>query len=243
MLLLYRPDTDKDDPEFTEALQQTRNDPELKGWFEQHCAMQKALFTSFDHISVPEGLKEQILSERKAHVGPNAARKATMLVLAAVPILLLITFLVIYSGPGRVADFPTYRQMMAGKVLRYPVMDLETSDLGKIRQYLAKHGGQTDYVLPAALEKTSGTGCKIFAWRGKKVSMVCFNSGRNPTPTKPDLFLFMVDRSAVQEPPSDNGPDLEMASQLATASWTNGQKTYLLAGAGDERFLREFLRP
>ncbi len=241
VLVLYRSDADRNDPDFAPALEQLLSDPELKGWFDQHCAIQKAVLSGFDQVPVPEGLKEQILSERKAHVNLGARRKARVLVLAAIPILLLIGFMVFYSNPPRRPDFSAFRLRMAGKVLRdYPKMDLETADLGQIRQYLAEHGGQKDYSLPPALEKTRGRGCAIFDWRGKKISMLCFNSGKNNNPKEADLFLFIVDRSAVREPAATNGAEIAAVKRLSTASWTSGDKTYLLAASGDERFLREY---
>ena len=195
-LLLYRPGLDEQDPDFTSALAQMRGDPELTKWFDQHCALQKAVFSSFERLPVPAGFKEQILSERPEQPPPVTAilrRKTAMLVFAVIPVLLLLTFMAFYShSPSRI-DLASYRLGMRGKILRYPRMDLETADLDRIRQYLAEHGGHKDYVLPPALEKVAGTGCAILEWRGKKVSMVCFNSGRNGKPTVPDLFLFIVD--------------------------------------------------
>src|SRR5437762_14113183 len=66
ILLLYRPGfCDPDDPQFEQALELARQDPELSAWFEQHCHVQQKLTTVLREINVPEGLKEQILSERK----------------------------------------------------------------------------------------------------------------------------------------------------------------------------------
>src|SRR5260370_39633005 len=96
---------------------------------------------------------------------------------------------------------------MARKVLReYPTMDLVPDDLGQIRQYLARNGPHRDYVLPKPLEKTAGTGCAIFPWHGRSVSMVCFNSTKKATAKGPDLFLFNVDRSPVAQAPRPHPP-------------------------------------
>src|SRR5436190_735159 len=65
-LLLYRPGiSDARDAEFVEALACARKDPELERWFQEHCAVQGVLRDKFRQIAVPEGLKEQILSERQ----------------------------------------------------------------------------------------------------------------------------------------------------------------------------------
>src|SRR5262249_48708307 len=82
ILLLYRPDVDRDDPGFAEALALAKGDPELDAWFQQHCAFQNAASSAFKTISVPEGLKEQILSERNAHLTLTSRRRALVAVCA-----------------------------------------------------------------------------------------------------------------------------------------------------------------
>jgi hypothetical protein len=43
-----------------------RQDAELKGWLDEHYAVQSAIRERFKGIAVPEGLKEQIISEHKS---------------------------------------------------------------------------------------------------------------------------------------------------------------------------------
>jgi hypothetical protein len=240
-LLLYRPNTaDDEDADFADALVCAKNDPELKTWFEQHCAMQRAVFSSFERIKPPEGLKEQIISEREAHMTWGSRRKAAVLVFATLAIAAVIGWALVFSGPRPDKSFATFRARMAGTVLRYPKMDLETNDLRQIRQYLAEHNGQKDYLLSAALEKTAGTGCAILNWHGNRISMVCFHSGRGSDPKDADLFLFIVDRSAVSNAPAGRSPEAQKVKGLATASWSEGNKTFILAGTGDEKFLQQY---
>ena len=243
ILFFYRPGTaDRDDPEFAPALELASHDPELAAWFEQHCALHQALRSKFKQISVPEGLKEQILSERKALTARHAQRKSALLAAGAAALFLLIGIGAWYLQPPPDNSFGAFQSRMARKVLReYPTMDLATDDLGQIRQYLARNGPHGDYVLPKPLEKTAGTGCAIFPWHGRSVSMVCFNSTKKTTPKGPDLFLFIVDRSALAQAPAANSPLFTQIKSLATASWTSGDKTYLLAGLGNEQFLKQYL--
>lgn len=239
ILLLYRPDVDGDEPEFAPALDVIRTDPELQHWFEHHCALQKAIFASFDQLAVPEGLKEQILSERKVRTNLPSRRAIIAMALACIAILFTMGTLMFYNVPANSAKtFDNFRLRMAGKVLRdYPKMDLETADLSQIRAYLAAHGGEKGYALPEGLAKTSGTGCATFDWHGKKVSMLCFSSGKHGSLKNPDLFLFITDASTVKVPEDKATSKIK---QLSTVSWTNNDKTYLLAAAGDERFLQSY---
>ena len=67
ILSLYRPwAADAHDPEFAEALSLVRQDAELARWFEEHCVVQSAIHERFRQFPVPEGFKEQIISEHKA---------------------------------------------------------------------------------------------------------------------------------------------------------------------------------
>src|SRR5262249_20742564 len=94
ILTLYRPDSaDATDPEFAEALQFCERDPELKRWFDDHCAVYRSLRARFQQIHVPEGLREQILAERKVHTSPLRPRlkllAAAMAAIAALTVLVM----------------------------------------------------------------------------------------------------------------------------------------------------------
>ncbi|SPE55471.1 conserved hypothetical protein [Verrucomicrobia bacterium] len=244
ILLLYRPGiSGEEDQETAQALELTKRDAELASWFEEHCALQDALRANFRQIAVPQGLWEQIISERKAHTQLRFPRRA-LLVAAAVVLLALISvgaYSLLRPRPGN--TFVNFSNRMAGSVARgqYPQMDKETNDLGAIQQFLASKG-QSGYQLPKGLEKATPTGCKILEWRSNSVAMLCFNSGTNAKPDEPDLFLFVVARSAIRQAPSTHLPKIEPRNRrFTTASWTSGDKAYLLGGLGDERFLRKFL--
>jgi hypothetical protein len=244
ILLLYRPAVDRDDPDFAEALALTKADPELNTWFQQHCAFQNAASAAFNNIPVPEGFKEQILSERKAHLALTSRRRALVAACAVVVIAFcsFFTFRSIYPPePPRDYSFANFHSDMIGLILRYPPkMDLLTNDLQALRQNLAEHG-QSNLVFTAALDKTAGTGCKALDWQDKPVAMVCFNSGTNGKPNTPDLFLFIVDKTAVKGPLPGPTPTVTQDRKgIVSGSWTSGAKTYILAGLGDEDFIKQY---
>ncbi len=242
ILLLYRPRVDQNDPEFSEAIALTKNDPQLAAWFQQHCAFQDSARAAFNDIPVPEALKEQILSERRAHITLSSRRKVliTASAIAALAFIGVIGFRS-FQSPAPDNSFANFHSRMMGKVLRdYPRMDLETSDLQAIRENLAQKG-QTNLVLTAALDRTAGTGCATFSWHSKPVSMICFNSGKNGSPKKPDLFLFVIDKTSIKDPPSDIPVITQAGKRAVSGSWTSGKKTYILTTLGDEKFLRQYL--
>jgi hypothetical protein len=244
ILQLYRPwSVDQTDLEMEAALAHVGQDPELGAWFAAHVAVQAALHDKFTHLPVPEGLKEQIISERKALITTRSRRRLVLCSLAASALVCLVLGLAglrLRSPTGR--EFAAFQQRVVGGTVRsYPRMDLETNSLNQIRAYLAAHKALADYVLPEPLNAAAGTGCKVMSWQGKPVSMVCFNSGTTPDPAKPDLYLFVVARSDVSHPPVADSPKLSRVSRLTVASWSRGDLSYVLAGEGDEAFLRKFL--
>jgi hypothetical protein len=245
ILLLYRPGTsDATDPDVAAALALAAEDAELGRWLKEYCAVQEALRARFKTIPVPEGLKQQILSERRAHLSLPLKRKAAFVLAAVALAMVLGSIAKFYYHPAPDNSFGAFRQRMAGSMLRgYPPMDLETSDLGQIRAYLATNHGHGDYALPKNLEKTASTGCKILPWHGQRVSMVCFKSGKSANTGAIDLFLFIIDRANVKNPPASALPEIAQTyTEIATASWSAGDKTYVLAGLGDTEFIRAYLQ-
>jgi hypothetical protein len=244
ILLLYRPGSaDAQDPEFAAALALARRDPELDEWLQQQFLMQDALRSTFRQIPIPEGLKEQILSERGIQTSLPLKRKIVLSAVCAVCILLLASLVLPLLRSRDDKSFANFQSRMVKTVARqglYPKMDLETNDLAEIGKFLVTHQAPANYVLPSGLQKTTGTGCAILEWQGKRVSMVCFNSGKNSSATPSDLFLFVINRADLPKAPPPGAPTFAQTNSLPTASWTHGDKTYILATTGDEASLRKY---
>jgi hypothetical protein len=246
ILRLYRPGTaDGADPAFAEALASCEGNAELKKWLAEHCALYSAMRAKFKQIAVPEGLKEQIIAERKAHTSKVPVwQKAVILVGAAAAVLTVLSQF--QPPPKERHDFATYRDWMVGNTLRgYTTMDTNTSDLDSIRAFLTQKKDIADYALPANLQKNAKpAGCVATEWQGKRVSMICFQTGRPLKPGLPsDLWLFVIDRSSATDPPTSPKPVVNQGPQagVVTASWTIGNKSYVLATEGDKKFLEQFL--
>lgn len=247
ILLLYRPGTtDAEEPEIAEALALAKQDAELGGWLEQHFVRQKKIRGMFQQITAPVGLKEQIISERIARVTHSVAvsNRLVAILSAAAVIAVLIGLVSFWLRPPPSDDnFTHYRARMVGTALRGYSMDFESSDLMQIRAYLAQQKAPADYSLPAGLQKIAATGCAIEDWQGAKVSMICFHTGKPlPPGEKNDLWLFVVDRASVKNAPTtDHSPQFAGIRGLITATWTEGDKLYLLGTPGDARTIRQYL--
>ena len=241
ILTLYRPGTeDAHDPAFAEALQLCQRDPELKHWFDEHCEVYTALRARLKGIPVPEGLKEQILAERKVHSTTFSRRS---IVLAAVTAVAVLTGLLsLLLKPREDTSLLAFQSQMTTTSLSVYGM-YETNDLTEIRSYFTQRGLDAGYVLPGGLEKNAKpTGCVAITWHGHRVSMICFHSGKDlPPGEKSDLFLFVTGNSSVSKGPKSDAPILAKVNRATTASWSRGGKTYLLVADGDEEFLRKHL--
>lgn len=239
ILSLYRPWADANDPDFAEALALARADAELARWFEQHCATQSAIRSSLKQIAPPPGLKEQVISERRARVMVRRRRNVLLAVGAAV-FLALAGWIVHEQSREAPNQFANFRHRMIRTALRGYSMDLETNDLAVVRAYLGGHSAPTNYVIPQALGNSQPTGCAILTWQGRRVSMVCFHSGRPLQPgDKADLFLFVTERGPELRPLDST--KFKQVNQVATATWMENGLIYLLATPGDEDFLKKYL--
>lgn len=242
-LQLYRPGTaDATDPEFAEALKACEQDAELKQWFANHCALYAAIRSKFKNISVPEALKEQIIAERPIQHTPTW-QKAVLAGGALAVAAIVFMFLAPLIKVPEPHDFATYRSYMGGKAEKSYYMDFLGSDLDAIRTFLAQQKAIADYVIPKNLqENAKPLGCVASSWQGKRVTMVCFATGR-PTPpnNSSDLWLFVSEDTIAEDAPTSTKPLFAKSKDLITASWKNGNRTYILATPGDEQFLAKYL--
>jgi hypothetical protein len=244
-LLLYRPGmNDAADPEIAAALALAKQDAELSRWLDQHCAQQEILRAKIRQIPVPAGLKEQIISERPAFTRQRFTRRAVVLALASVSVMLIGYWAaMVWHAAPRDDTFAVYRGRMVSTALRGYSMDLESSDPAKIRAYLDRQKVAENYELPAGLQKAAATGCAIEHWQGAKVALLCFSAGeqgQSQSAGKTDLWLFVVDRDSVKDAPASDTPQFAKVNKLMTATWTRGDKVYLLGTFGDEGAVRRW---
>jgi len=241
--MLYRCGTaDADDPQIAEALGLAERDRELKDWLGRHCAQQFVLREKFRQITAPAGLKEQIISEQAAQEKTIFWRQK--FTLAAVAVLMFLTALIPFwfSHRGHDDTLAIYRNRMAGVALRGYAMDLAVNNAEQIRAYLAQNHAPADFVLPPGLKQATLTGCAVENWQSAKVSMICFHTGKLPAAKgSSDLWLFVVDRASVKDAPIGSSPQFSKVNRLITATWTQGDKLYLLGTEGDEQAIRQYL--
>jgi uncharacterized membrane protein YbaN (DUF454 family) len=238
VLLLYRPGkAETADPQMVEALELARQDPELGRWFEQHRAFQKAMCAKFRQIEVPAHLKTSLLLQKPTRQTFLAQvwRRSPVWLTAAVTVVLLLGLAVHLLKPRTPDRFANYQSRMVSEAQREYRMDLVTNDMQQIRQFMASRGAPADYDVTPGLRHLQLTGGGRLTWRSHPVTMVCFDRG-----DKQMLFLFVLRRSAVKDPPPET-PQLARVRQMLTASWTEGDNTYVLAGPEEADFAKKYL--
>jgi hypothetical protein len=239
ILSCYRPGLDDTaDPRFAEALLLARTDPALARWLEEQTAFDAAVREQVRRIPVPHDLREKILTRRRA--GPRAtvwwwrnswwqAAAAGLAVLALVSSFWLA---------NRSDPFDAYRRDMAGLVSGEYEMNLKTSHLDRIRDFLTTSGWPSDYALTPAMQNLEAEGASVLHWRGRKVSLICLEAGEDEDD---ELFLFVVEGSIFRDAPATQSPQFERVGEMTTAAWSTGNKVYFLASHGDEQFLQQYL--
>jgi hypothetical protein len=236
VLLLRRGLADDADPEIAEALALANNDPEMREWLEQQREFHDSVRQSFRQLAVPAGLKHRILVHAPA-VRLTWWQRFPVWAAAAALLILYLGF----SSWWRAGDgdaFPTFRSRMVRSVLRQYQMELRTNNLVAIRQFLQEREAPSDFVLKDGLSRLSPVGAGLLSWQGRRVSMVCLNSGGRGT-----AILFVVDAASLKDPPQSQ-PSFKKVSKLMTASWTTAGRTYVLMldnAMIDEGALGEFL--
>jgi len=237
VLLRYRPGTADDrDPEVRAALEQAARDPELAAWLEEHGRFQQQVRERFRGLAVPEGLREQIVSEKQARLSLwRSPRRLAVGALAALVLVVGFAFFALRDTDEE-NRFATFRSRMVKTALRGYAMDMETRDAAAIRDYLGTRQAPADWNSSPGLDAAPLLGCAVLTWRGTPASMICYGSGE-----RPELWLFVVDSGSLPDAPAESGLVISKVNRLNTVSWTRNGRTHVLAGEADETELLRLL--
>ncbi len=227
---------DAEDPQFQEALELSKHDPALGSWFANEQAIDSRISGKLLSFPVPPDLKTQLLAARKVVPLRPWWQHPVWLSAAAcfVSVLALSAWLIYSTRQPRFADFRSY---VVDTAAQLDHLDLLSTNLVEVRQWLADHHGPNDFVVPVGIKGSPSVGCREFHWKGQRVSLVCFKTDNLGT-----VHLFVIDRSILQNAPSGTAPELAANNKgIATAAWSSEQRVYVLAGKVDERELRRLL--
>lgn len=227
VLLFYRPAIIEPlSAEMAEAIELTRHDAGLNEWFIAHCAAQRSISERLRRLEPPENAARKVLrrcQRRRFPLRPGAWAAAAALVLLGALVFFRQT-------AGRQDDLNGFRARMVRTVLREYRMDVVTNELAAVQSYLASAGGPVVAALPMPLSDLKVIGGGLLRWKDHPVSMVCFDRGDRQM-----LFLFVIEQQVARFK-STGKPQAE--NRLMTRTWTEGGRTYLLAGPPDTPLLQ-----
>jgi hypothetical protein len=231
---------DAADPQFHEALEQFKRDPDLARWFSEERAIETRVQAKLKAaIQPPAHLKASLLAQRKI-VRPVVWWRQPAWLAAAAAIVLLAAIAMFWIQPSHEPRFAAFRQAMVQNSMNMTDhVSFMAQDMSQIQQWLKERDIDTNFDLPAALRDKPIQGCRVIDWKGQKVTLICFM--HNGKDGKEHVDLFVIDRTHFRDLTPSATPQFARADGLTTASWVRGQKTYLLTSTADETVLRKYL--
>ena len=243
ILWLYRPGIDDADPQFAEALTYAQGDAEVRRWLDEQNAVYAALRAKVKEIPVPVDLPDPILAGHKVVRPVVWWRSPFAQGAAAVVVIGLSLYWIVFQlgwlrqGAGNApTGFAAFRDEMVYYAAAGYKLDVKSSSLDELRQQFVRNGWPSDYSVPLGLTKLAVRGGCLMKWQEHKVSMLCLSA-----PDGRGVWLYVVPRAALPNAPAQSTPQIATEDDYATASWSEGDKTYLLAAKGNEAFLRTLL--
>lgn len=219
---------DAQDPKFREALEQLKRDPDLARWFAEERAIDSRIGAKLKAaVKPPVNLKAMLLAQGKIMRPAPWWRQPQWLATAAAACLALLGIVgMLWLKPQGGSQFAEYRKTMtATKIDR---LDLMSRDVAEVRRWLARTNAHGDFAVPMGLNGKPSLGCRLLEWKGQKVSLICFELAN-----KQVAHLLVIDRKAFSDAPAES-PQFAQVGEVATASWSRGDKTYLVASKGSK---------
>ncbi|CAN5791435.1 hypothetical protein BH20VER1_BH20VER1_14210 [soil metagenome] len=229
-------ETGLDEARLQEALRKAETDPELARWWNEDKELDLLIASKLVHTPVPAGLKARITSGvemQPSVVRPNWSRA---ILLAAASIVALAVLFSSWRGPFQpAASMADYRDEMVSFIKVAPNLELESSDLERLQDFLEKAEAPARLSVPKKLRNYEPLGCRVLRFRGRDVSLVCFKLGGDKL-----AHLFVTDAKTVSTDGSASDPVYAAEEDWMTATWTEGDQSYLLTVKGDRAALEKF---
>ncbi len=238
LLNAYRPGGhDANDGAMSAALTQAKADPALGAWLARSQAHDGAVAAKLREIAPPAGLREAILAGSRAsgQVRPPPSRprwwRPVWLAAAAAAVALLggVTWWRLPVGGATLDEFAV------NVVARGILLQQRGADVGELKSWLAERGGPLPEVLPAKFTELRALGCRTLEFRGRDVSLVCFERGGKK------FHVFVARRDDFLDTPAGAAPRFFERKQRVAAAWSDARNHYVLVSDADLPALRRLL--
>ncbi|MDQ6625064.1 MAG: DUF3379 domain-containing protein [Verrucomicrobiota bacterium] len=238
ILSTYRPgEPAVDDGRRDEALRKAEAEQDLAQWWTEEQKLDRIIASKLATTHVPAGLKERIMPTLEARPERVRSTWSRGLLLAAASIVALAVIVGFWRGPFQpAASLADYRDEMVSFIKVAPSLELESSDLGRLKTFLAKANAPARFTVPKNLQKYEPIGCRVLRFRGQDVSLVCFKIGGDRL-----AHLFVTTPKTVRTGGSATAPVFADEEGWMTATWTEDGQAYLLAVQGNRAATEKFL--
>lgn len=234
ILKAYRPGVDDAEPQVAEALSFAKRDAALSRWLDQQVALDAILRAKLKSVDAPIGLKTRILANAPIARPVTAWWQRPVWLAAAASLAVLVGLAAFWMRPQAPSSFAAYRAKMVAFVSVEYKLDLKTASFDEFRQAVAKNKFPPVPSLTPTLAKLDLEGGCLLDWHGHQVTLMCLEAKDH------DVWLFAVENAALPDVPAP-APVFAKTGKITTASWTDGERTYILATEGDEAELKSYL--
>jgi hypothetical protein len=238
ILNAYRPGgQDASDPRFALALEQARRDPVLERWFSESITFDAGMTEKLRAVEVPPDLRENILAGVKVSRPLRSPFVKWAIAAALIAMAILGSLIWHETRPAHLAGWQNQALDVVSSLVRNESsFDAHSHNADELLAWLRVNHAPVAQTLPQNLGKLESLGCKTFSWGGKPVSVICF--------VRPDgglIHLAVISGLAVSNRISKAEPKLVRRGDWATATWREGDMTYMLALEGSPDQLRTYL--
>jgi hypothetical protein len=249
LILQCRRPAGQDDalPAMAEAWKVLEHLPEDRAALEADAALDALIGSKLRGFAPPEALRRNILTG--ARVTPRLPwwRRRTMLFSAAALVAAGVAGVILKSGlqpTGNeiaqtvpAASLSDFREATTGKVSRDKIALTKVSPKPEeLQEYLAVHSKGKRIALPPGLSPLSTHGCEVFEWKGREVTLMCFE-----TADAGIAHLFTI--SADDLPADLAEPLVASANGWQTLTWKQDGKIMQLIAQTTPEKLRQLVLP
>lgn len=230
----YRPGgRDAADATFADALEQARVDPALGAWFEREQAHDAAVAAKLSAIAPAAGLREAILAGGRVTRNPAKRWRVPAWLGLAASVAALIASGLFWLQPAHADEQPLteFAMHFAAGPFR---LTTQSDDLDQLRDWLAARRAPLPAQIPKGCSNLRSLGCRTVEYRGKDISLICFEQGR-------EYHLFVARRADFPELPECGQPEFLANGKWASAHWTDAENHYVLASDAGTAALQRLL--
>lgn len=230
---------DHDDPTFSEALEQTHTDPELRTWFEREQAVDRALATKLREVRAPAELRAHILQGlvlSSAEPTRTSRRPIALFAaaLAAAASIALVIYTVLPSARRPLASF----DLIVSAAVRETAQPLEfapnTASAAEAAAWIKQSNLPAPGKLPGTLAQQEIVGAGLAEWQGVRCSVVTLRApeltagtgGGSADPTL--LHLYTVPKNSCSSAGVGLTPQIATRQDATVATWRDAERYYVL---------------